>query len=57
MPKPPTNPPPAVRAYLAEIGRRGGEARVAKGTATLTPAQRKKRAQAAAAARWGKAKP
>ena len=52
-----TNPPPAVRAYLAEIGRRGGEARVAKGTATLTPAQRKKRAQAAAAARWGKAKP
>jgi hypothetical protein len=43
-----------VREYLAAIGKKGGEAKVKKGTATLTKAQRSKRAKEAAAARWKK---
>jgi hypothetical protein len=44
---------PAVSAYLASIGRKGGKANVRKGIATLTPEERSARARAAAAARWG----
>ena len=46
--------PDAVREYLASIGKKGGLAKVKKGTATLTKAQRAARAREAAAARWGK---
>jgi len=42
-----------VREYLAEIGSRGGKAKVSKGFATLTPAERKANAKKAAATRWG----
>jgi hypothetical protein len=43
-----------VREYLARIGKKGGLAKVQKGTATLTKAEREERARKAAAARWGK---
>ena len=43
------------RSVLATIGRKGGQAKVPKGFAMLTPAQRKAGAKAAAAKRWGKA--
>jgi hypothetical protein len=46
--------PNAVREYLASIGKKGGLARVKKGTATLTKAERSARAKEAAAVRWGK---
>jgi hypothetical protein len=35
------------------LGRRGGKKKVPKGTAMLDPAERKARAEQAAAARWG----
>jgi hypothetical protein len=41
-----------VRDYLTKLARRGGEARAK----ALTPAQRKKIAKAAIAARWAKRK-
>ena len=44
----------AVSEYLASIGKRGGRARVPKGVAVLSQEERKKRAKAAAEARWGK---
>jgi hypothetical protein len=40
--------------HAVALGRRGGKAKVPKGTAVLTPAERKKRAQDAARARWAK---
>jgi hypothetical protein len=43
-----------VHEYLARIGKRGGLAKVKKGTAALTKAERQMRAKEAAAARWGK---
>jgi hypothetical protein len=43
-----------VSEYLARIGRKGGQATVPKGVATLSPPERKRRAKEAAAARWGK---
>lgn len=47
-----------VSAYMAAIGRiggsKGGLAKVPKGTAALSPPERKALAQKAAAARWGK---
>lgn len=43
---------PAVSAYLASIGRKGGKANVRKGIATLTEEERSERARAAANARW-----
>ena len=49
--KKPSDP---VREYLASIGRKGGQAKVKKGVASLTKAQRAARAKAAAAARWKK---
>ena len=45
---------PAVREYLSAIGRKGGQAKVPKGTAALTPEERQALAQKAAEARWGK---
>jgi len=44
----------AVREYLAGIGKKGGQAKVKKGVATLTKKERSARAKAAAEARWGK---
>jgi hypothetical protein len=49
-------PDEAVRAYLAEIGGRGGRAKVAKGFAVMTAKERAAVAKKAAAARWGKKK-
>ena len=43
-----------VSEYLAKIGKRGGSAKVKKGTAALSVAERKARGRAGAAARWGK---
>jgi hypothetical protein len=43
-----------VRQYLSDIGRRGGQVKVPKGTALLTEEQRKERGRAAAKARWSK---
>lgn len=42
-----------VSDYLAEIGRRGGQAKVAKGFSTLSDEDRKENAKKAATARWG----
>jgi len=44
--------PDAAREYLRKLGSEGGKASAKK----LTPAQRKKKATAAAAARWAKQK-
>lgn len=44
----------AVREYLAGIGQKGGSAKVKKGTAMLTKAQRSALGRKAAEARWGK---
>ena len=41
-------------AAAVALGRKGGRAKVKKGTAMLTKAQRSARAKEAAAARWGK---
>lgn len=41
-------------AAAVELGRRGGKKKVPKGLSMLDPEQRKKVAQAGAAARWGK---
>jgi len=43
-----------VSDYLAEIGRKGGEAKVPKGTAVLSDEERKERGRKGAEARWGK---
>lgn len=42
----------AVSRYLAEIGRKGGQKKVPKGIATLSPEERKELAAKAAAKRW-----
>jgi len=46
--------PDPVREYLAQIGKKGGLAKVKKGTAKLSKSERTERAKAAAAARWKK---
>ncbi len=43
-----------VSDYLAEIGRKGGEAKVPKGTSKLSDEERKERGRKGAEARWGK---
>jgi len=43
-----------VSDYLAEIGRKGGQAKVPKGTASLTDEERKELGRKGAEARWGK---
>jgi hypothetical protein len=37
-----------------ELGRKGGQAKVPKGTAMLSKAERRRRGREAAEARWGK---
>lgn len=52
-----TTPSQAVRAYLAEIGRKGGRVKVAtKGFASLSKRELKELSKKAAEARWGKKK-
>jgi hypothetical protein len=46
----------AVRDFLARIGRKGGQAKVAKGFASLSDRERSALGKKAAAARWGKKK-
>jgi len=46
----------AVSQYLAEIGRRGGSAKVPKGLSKATPERRKEIARKAAKVRWAKRK-
>ncbi len=46
--------PAAVHDYLASIGKKGGQAKVKKGTSALTKAQRVALGKKAAEARWGK---
>jgi len=41
-------------AAAVALGRRGGKKKVPKGFSSLSPEQRRKMGQAAAAARWGK---
>jgi hypothetical protein len=48
--------PKALSEYFAEIGRKGGQARVPKGPATLSPERRSEIARNAVKARWAKAK-
>jgi hypothetical protein len=43
-----------VSKYLSEIGRRGGQVKVPKGAAVLSPEERRERAKKMAAARWRK---
>lgn len=43
-----------ISRVMRELGKRGGEAEVPKGTAMLSPEERKERARQAALARWGK---
>ena len=45
-----------VRAYLKEIGSRGGSAKVAKGFSALTDKERAANAKKAAKTRWANAK-
>lgn len=43
-----------VSDYLSKIGRKGGQAKVSKGTASLSDEERKERGRKGAEARWGK---
>jgi general stress protein YciG len=43
----------AVRDFLAEIGRKGGQAKVAKGFSNLSEREKSAIGKKAAAARWG----
>ena len=43
-----------ISQVMRELGRRGGEAEVPKGTAMLSPEERKERARQAALIRWAK---
>lgn len=47
-------PPPAMRAYLRAIGRKGGRTSGARRLTNLTPKQRSTIARKAALARWTK---
>jgi uncharacterized protein (UPF0335 family) len=46
--------PKEAREMFQEWGKKGGEAKVPKGTAKLSKRERKARAKKAAEARWGK---
>jgi hypothetical protein len=48
--------PSDLSQYMAAMGRKGGMVGGKRRLVTMTPAQRKKAAQKAAAARWGKKK-
>jgi hypothetical protein len=54
LPSPPA--PESLSAYMAAMGRKGGQIGGKRRLVTMTPAQRKKVAAKAAKARWGKAK-
>lgn len=43
-----------IRQYLSDIGRRGGEKKVPKGAAALSPEERRARAAKMSAERWAK---
>jgi ribosomal protein L19E len=43
-----------ISEVMRTMGRKGGKAKVPKGVAKLKPAERSRRAKAAAKARWGK---
>lgn len=43
-----------IREYLSDIGRRGGEKKVPKGAAALSPEERRARAAKMSAERWAK---
>jgi hypothetical protein len=46
-----------ISAVMAQMGSKGGSAKVTKGFGTLSPAQRAENAKKAAEARWGKKSP
>lgn len=52
----PVSAPADLSQYMAAMGRKGGMVGGKRRLVTMTPAQRKKAAQKAAAARWGKKK-
>ena len=43
-----------IREYLATIGAKGSQARVPKGTAALSPEERREQGRKGAAKRWAK---
>ena len=47
-------PAGVISEVMREMGRKGGQAKVPKGPATLPPERRSEIAKRAAAARWGK---
>lgn len=51
-----TKIPSGVSEYLSEIGRRGGESKVAKGFSKMDPARRSAISKKAIATRWANAK-
>ena len=55
-PEAPVSVPSDLSAYMAAMGRKGGLVGGKRRLVTMTPAQRKKVAAKAAAARWGKKK-
>ena len=55
-PEAPAQVPSDRSAYMAAMGRIGGQIGGTRGLLTMTAAQRKRAAQKAAAARWGKKK-
>lgn len=50
----PVKPPTELSAYMAAMGRKGGQIGGKRRLLTMTPAQRKKVAAKAAKTRWGK---
>ena len=55
-PAPPTPTPESLSAYMAAMGRKGGQIGGKRRLVTMTPEQRRKVATKAAKARWGKPK-
>lgn len=52
----PVSVPESLSQYMSAMGRKGGQIGGKRRLVTMTPAQRKKAAQKAAQARWGKPK-
>ena len=55
-PEAPAQVPSSLSAYMAAMGRRGGQIGGKRRLVTMTAAERKRAAQKAASARWGKKK-
>ena len=55
-PAPSTPTAPSISAYMASMGRKGGQLGGKRRLITMTPEQRRIAAQKAAGARWAKAK-